>query len=98
MSPGINDEAHVANGLVEGVEAALGDELPDCLVCDLVAPLIDMRHAEIVDEEHHTLPARRAICSALPFLCACLQPCKLIANIRAIGVNSTAQWEPGMCR
>jgi hypothetical protein len=67
------DELHVddrgeVTWFVEAVEATHLHELTHNLVSYLVAPLVDVRHVDIVDEHHHLFAARGTESAAHPLL------------------------------
>ena len=63
---------HVSNRLLDVIHGLLLQQLPDNLVGDLVSPLVDVRHGDVVHEDDHLLTARRAVDLALPLLHAAL--------------------------
>ena len=56
----VNDGCELA-GLLQVVEAAVLHELAHNLVRDLVAPLVDHRHVDVVDEDGHALAGGRTV-------------------------------------
>ena len=56
----INNGGEVA-GFLQVVEAAHLHELSHDLVGDLVAPLVDNRHVDVVNEDAHLLTSRRSV-------------------------------------
>eukprot|EP00955_Chlamydomonas_euryale_P005078 54229-Chlamydomonas_euryale.AAC.10 len=64
----VDQELHVADGLLQRVHAALLQQLAHNLVGDLVAPVVDCGHGDVVDEQAHGLAAWRAIRAALALL------------------------------
>ena len=70
--PRVGEELHVANWLFQGVHPTLFQQLPHQLIGDLITPLIDCRHADIIYEQSHHLAAWRSIGTALALLHATL--------------------------
>jgi len=63
----VDDVGELA-GLLEAVEALDLHRLAGNLVGDLVAPLVDDRHVDVVDEHGHALAARRTVRRSDAFL------------------------------
>jgi len=55
---GVHNKFHVSNGLLQAIHAALFQQLPHYLVGNLVAPLIDGRHGDVINENTHGLATR----------------------------------------
>ena len=56
----IDNHLHVSDGFLQGVHAALFQELPDNLVGHLVTPVVHLRHGDVVDEHDELLARGRA--------------------------------------
>lgn len=66
--PAVHNKLHVTNGLVQRVHAALLQQLPHNLIGDLVSPIVDGRHRNVINEDRHDLATRRAKGAALALL------------------------------
>ena len=69
----MNTDLYVGDGdevswFLQAVEASSLHELPHELVGDLIAPLVDDRHVDVVDEHGHLLASRRSIHAADPLV------------------------------
>ena len=66
--PTVHHKLHVTNGLVQRVHAALLQQLPHNLIGNLVSPVIDGRHRNVVNEDRHDFATRGAKGAALALL------------------------------
>mmetsp|Transcript_14055 Transcript_14055/g.57079 ORF Transcript_14055/g.57079 Transcript_14055/m.57079 type:complete len:672 (+) Transcript_14055:7076-9091(+) len=64
----VHDHLHVSDGFIERVHAALLEELADNLVGHLVAPVVHLRHGDIIYEHDELLARRGTERTPLPLL------------------------------
>ncbi len=76
----VDDVGEVAR-FVQVVEPAHFDGLSDDLVGDLVAPLVNVRHVDVVDEDRHPLAGRRPVRAAHALVQVALHdPLRVLTN------------------